>query len=95
MKKNLKELNPELDGGDRIVLIYMDDFDPVPIGTIGIVDSETPKLNRPKQKKGDCGFAYNVTWYEKDEDTGELKYSRKIPLHPEDDSWIFDKDHYK
>jgi hypothetical protein len=96
MKKNLKELNPDLEGGDRIVLIFMDDYtSPVPMGSIGIVDSEKPKLNQPIQQKGDCGFAYNVKWYEKDEETGELKFISKLPLIPEGDSWIFDKDYYK
>lgn len=93
MKKNLKELNPKLDPGDRIVLIYMDDYtNPIPLGSKGIVhdDSETYKLNRPKFSPKDCGYAYHVTWYD-----DEGKYIGRLPLEPDTDSWIFDKDFYK
>ena len=93
MKKNLKELNPKLDPGDRIILIYMDDYtNPIPLGSKGIVhnDQETYKLNRPKFSPKDSGYAYAVTWYD-----DEGKYIGKLPLEPDDDSWIFDKDFYK
>lgn len=96
--KNLKQLNPELDPGDRIILIYMDDYtNPIPLYSIGIVESdpEKYKLNQIKIQKGDCGYSYNVTWYEKDDETGELKYIGKLPLLPDTDSWIYDKDYYR
>jgi hypothetical protein len=93
MKKNLKELNPELEPGDRIILIYMDDYtNPIPTLSKGIVhdDPETYKLNRPTFSGKGSGYAYAVSWYD-----DEGKFIGKLPLEPDDDSWIFDKDYYK
>jgi hypothetical protein len=93
MDKKLKQINPELEPGDRIILIYMDDYtNPIPIGSKGIVheDSETYKLNRPKFSPKDCGYAYQVTWYNEDG-----KFISKLPLEPDDDSWIYDSEYYK
>ena len=93
MKKNLKELNPKLEPGDRIILIYMDDYtNPIPTLSKGVVhdDPETYKLNRPTYLGKGCGYAYAVTWYD-----DEGNFIGKMPLEPDDDSWIFDKDYYK
>jgi hypothetical protein len=93
MGKKLKQINPELEPGDRIVLIYMDDYtNPIPIGSKGIVheDSETYKLNRPKFSPKDSGYAYHVTWYD-----NEGNFIGKMPLEPDDDSWIYDSEYYK
>jgi hypothetical protein len=97
-ERNLNELNPKLNPGDRIVLVYMDDYvSAVPIGSIGIIDSnpKTYKINQPKFKKEDCGYGYSVEWFDKDEETGELKFISKLPLLPDADAWIFDRDFYE
>lgn len=91
--KKLKKINPELEPGDRIILVYMDDYtSPIPIGSKGVVheDPETYKLNRPKFSPKDSGYAYHVTWYD---DKG--KTISKLPLEPDDDSWIYDKEYYE
>jgi hypothetical protein len=91
--KKLKKINPELEPGDRVVLVYMDDYiNPVPIGSKGVVheDSETYRLNRPKFSPKDSGYAYHVTWYD---DKG--KFISKLPLDPDVDSWIYDKEYYE
>lgn len=87
MKKNLKELNPELEPGDRIMLLHMDE-ESVPVGSIGVVKK---KVNQPKFKPADPGYGYFVEWY--DRDTNEL--ISKLTLLPEVDAWVFDKDFYK
>ena len=93
MKKNLKQINPELEPGDRIILVYMDDYtSSVPIGSKGIVheDPKSYKVHVPKFSPKDSGYGYYVSWYDEDG-----KFISKLTLLPGDDSWIYDKDYYK
>jgi hypothetical protein len=71
--KEKSKLNPELNVGDRIRLIHMDDpFSPVTVGTIGKV---TNKTKDPFTKKGE--YMYGVEW----------ENGRSLNLMPED-SWM-------
>lgn len=86
MKKNFKEINPELKKGDVIFLLHMDG-ESVPTGTRGFVIKKIPQ---PKQRSTDSGYGYKVNWYDK-----EGNIISTYPLFPEDDGWIFDKEYYK
>ena len=86
MKKNFKEINPELKEGDVVFLLHMDG-ESVPIGSRGIVKGKIPQ---PKQRSTDSGYGYKVFWYDK-----EGNIISKYPLFPEDDGWIFDKEYYE
>lgn len=86
MKKNFKEINPELKEGDVVFLLHMDG-ESVPIGSRGIVKAKIPQ---PKQRSTDSGYGYKVFWYDK-----EGNIISKYPLFPEDDGWIFDKEYYE
>lgn len=91
--KKLKSMNPELEPGDRIILVHMDDYtNSVPIGSKGIVhdDPETYKVHVPKFSPKDCGYGYTVSWYDEDG-----KFISKLTLLPGDDSWIYDKEYYE
>lgn len=93
MEKNLNEINPKLYPNDRIVLIHMDDYYPVPFLSKGVVDSDSLeyKKQQPKYSKNDCGYAYKVAWY--DQETGEPIST--LPLMPDTDSWLYDKEYYE
>ena len=86
MKKNFKEINPELKEGDVVFLLHMDG-ESVPIGSRGVVKEKIPQ---PKQRATDSGYGYKVFWYDK-----EGNIISKYPLFPEDDGWIFDKEYYE
>ena len=86
MKKNFKEINPELKEGDVVFLLHMDG-ESVPIGSRGFVKAKIPQ---PKQRSTDSGYGYKVDWYDK-----EGNIISKYPLFPEDDGWIFDKEYYE
>ena len=87
MKKNFKEINPELKKGDVVILLHMDG-ESVPIGSRGFVIEKIPQ---PRQKSTDSGYGYKVEWY--DIDTNKLL--SKFPLFPEDDGWVFDREYYE
>ena len=72
----MAQLNPELESGDRIILLHMEDqYSKVPMGTKGTV---IKKVNLPFG----MGSQYQVNW-----DNGS-----KLDLIPGEDSWILDKD---
>lgn len=85
MKKNFKEINPELKNGDFIMLLHMDgEF--LSVGTKGLVGNKIPQ---PRQRPTDPGYGYEVKWY----DT-EGNIISTYPLFPESDGWVFDKEYY-
>lgn len=93
MGKNLNEINPELKPGDRIIVIYMqgESYD----STGGIEFGATrgkviKKINQPKFKPSDPGYGYYVEWFN---DEGEI--ISKLPLFPESDGWMFDREYYE
>ena len=72
----MAQLNPELEAGDRIILLHMEDqYSKVPMGTKGTV---IKKVNLPFG----MGSQFQVNW-----DNGS-----KLDLIPGEDSWILDKD---
>jgi hypothetical protein len=72
----MAQLNPELESGDRIILLHMEDlYSKVPMGTKGTV---IKKVNLPFG----MGSQYQVKW-----DNGS-----DLDLIPGEDSWILDKD---
>ena len=85
-KKNLNEINPQLEVGDRVVLIHMAGGS-VFTGTKGLVVGITPL---PTFSKNDPEFGYLMNWF----DDGERIMSR-LSLIPNDDSWVYDKEYYK
>ncbi len=85
--RNLNEMNPELHEGDRIILIQMDG-ESYPVGSKGIVKG---KINQPKFSATDPGYGYAVEWYDPLDDT----FIGKLPLLPEADAWIFDREYYQ
>ena len=86
MKKDLKEINPELKIGDRVILIHMNDYS-VPIGSKGLVTGITPL---PKYSKNDPDFGYLMRWFDENE-----KQISSLSLIPNDDAWIYDKEYYE
>jgi len=86
MKKDLKEINPELKIGDRVILIHMNDYS-VPIGSKGLVTGITPL---PKHSKNDPDFGYLMRWFDENE-----KQISSLSLIPNDDAWIYDKEYYE
>jgi hypothetical protein len=86
MKKNFKEINPELKTGDRVILIHMNDYS-IPIGSKGLVIGTTPL---PKFSKTDPDFGYLMKWFDENE-----KQISRLSLIPNDDAWIYDKEYYK
>jgi hypothetical protein len=82
MSKKVKQINPELKKGDRIILVHMQD-ESVGIGTKGKV---LGKENTPKFSKDDLGYQYRMEWYD---DNGNV--ISKLSLLPEVDGWIYDK----
>lgn len=93
MSKKINEINPPLKKGDRIIVIYMHGESSDSTG--GIVFGETKgividKINQPKFKSDDPGYGYAVQWYS---EKGDL--ISKLPLFPESDGWIYDKDYYE
>jgi hypothetical protein len=87
MEKNFKEINPELKGGDVIMLLHMEG-EPIPTGSLGIVKG---KIDQPRFSSTDPGYGYAVEWYDKDTN----KFLSKLPLFPEADGWVFNKEYYK
>jgi hypothetical protein len=85
MSKNFKQINPELEKNDRIILIHMDD-ESIGAGTKGKV---LGKENVPKFSKNDLGYQYRVEWYD-----DEGKVMSRLSLIPEVDGWIYDKEFY-
>lgn len=74
----MSEINPVLEVGDRVVLIYMDDpYDAVKPGTAGTV------VEIEKVPWGETGYQYRLAW-----DNG-----RNFAMDPELDSWVFKKDY--
>jgi len=72
----MSQLNPELEAGDRIILLHMQDpYSKVPMGTKGTV------IRNVKLPFG-LGNQYEVKW-----DNGS-----DLQLIPGEDSWIIDKD---
>jgi hypothetical protein len=72
----MAQLNPELESGDRIILLHMEDqYSKVPMGTKGTV---IKKVNLPFG----MGSQYQINW-----DNGS-----NLDLIPGEDSWILDKD---
>ena len=86
MKKNFKEINPELKTGDRVILIHMNDYS-IPIGSKGLVIGTTPL---PKFSKTDPDFGYLMKWFDENE-----KQISRLSLIPNDDAWIYDKEYYE
>jgi len=86
MKKNFKEINPELKIGDRVILIHMNDYS-VPIGSKGLVTGITPL---PKHSKNDPDFGYLMRWFDENE-----KQISRLSLIPNDDAWVYDKKYYE
>jgi hypothetical protein len=88
MKKNINQLNPNLEVGDRIILVHMDDEYDLPFGEQkGIVKGI---VNTPKFSSSDSGYGYKVEWLDND---GNI--ISKLILLPDSDAWIFDKEYYK
>ena len=52
MKKNFKEINPELKKGDVVILLHMDG-ESVPIGSRGFVIEKIPQPNTDHTKKNE------------------------------------------
>lgn len=93
MEKNLDEINPPLVKNDRIVIIYMHGEDSVSTG--GIMFGETKgkvidKINQPKFKPDDPGYGYKVEFYD-----DEGKFISKLPIFPESDAWVYDREYYE
>jgi hypothetical protein len=93
MGKNLNEINPELKKDDRIVVIYMQGESSESTG--GIEFGETKgkvigKINQPKFNSDDPGYGYAVEWYDKNG-----KMISKLPLFPESDGWLYDREYYE
>lgn len=86
-KKNLKETNPKLKVGDRIILVHMSGEE-IPIGSKGKVVGFN---NQPKMKSTDSGIGYWVEFYDSEDD----EYISKLTLIPEEDIWIYDTDYYE
>lgn len=86
MGRNLKQLNPQLESGDRITLVHMED-ESIGIGTRGVVKK---KVDVPKFSSSDLGYMYDVDWYDEND-----KVFSKLSLIPETDSWIYDRQYYK
>ena len=86
MKKDLKEINPKLKIGDRVILIHMSDYS-VPIGYKGLVRGITPL---PKFSKNDPDFGYLMKWFD-----DEGKQIGTYTLIPNDDAWLYDKEYYE
>ena len=73
----MADLNPQLEEGDRVVLLYMDDHhSPVKAGTVGTV------VSVERIPWGDLGYQYRMIWDNKS----------TLSLDPELDSWVFKKD---
>ena len=73
----MADLNPQLEEGDRIVLLHMDDpFTPVKPGTVGTV------VNIERVPWGNLGYQYRMSWDNKS----------NLSLDPEVDSWVLKKD---
>ena len=87
MKKNFKEINPELKKGDVVMLLHMEG-ESVPVGSRGFV---VEKIVQPKFRPKDPGYGYAVEWF--DLKTNEM--ISKYPILPEVDGWVFDKKYYK
>ena len=87
MKKNFKEINPELKEGDVVFLLHMEG-ESMSIGSRGIVKG---KIDQPKFISTDPGYGYAVEWYDRDTN----KFLLKLPLFPESDGWVFDKEYYE
>lgn len=85
MKRNLKQVNPPLVSGDRIVLIHMED-ESIGIGTKGKV---VKKVDMPKFSSTDLGYMYDIEWFDDDG-----KVFSKLSLIPESDGWVYDKGFY-
>lgn len=88
---NFNQVNPEVEPGDHVILIYMqgeesrDDLEP------GSTKGKVIKLvNQPKFRPTDPGYGYHVEWYNKD---GEVV--TRLPLFPESDGWLYDVDFYE
>lgn len=86
MKKNFKEINPELKEDDVVFLLHMDG-ESIPTGSLGIVKG---KIDQPRFSSTDSGYGYAVEWYDK---KGNI--ISKYPLFPETDGWVFNKEYYK
>ena len=90
---NLNDINPEVEPGDRVRVIYMQGESYETTG--GIEFGETKgkvikKVNQPKFKPSDPGFGYYVKWF-----NDEGKTISKLPLFPESDGWLYDVDFYQ
>lgn len=90
---NLNDINPEVEPGDRVRVIYMQGESYETTG--GIEFGETngkviKKVNQPKFTPSDPGFGYYVEWFN---DEGET--ITKLPLFPESDGWLYDVDFYQ
>lgn len=73
----MADLNPQLEEGDRVVLLYMDDHhSPVKPGTVGTV------VSVERIPWGDLGHQYRMIWDNKS----------TLSLDPELDSWVLKKD---
>lgn len=88
---NLNQINPEVEPGDHVILIYMqgeesrDDLEP------GSTKGKVIKIvNQPKFTPTDPGYGYHVEWYNKD---GEVV--TRLPLFPESDGWLYDREYYE
>ena len=84
MEKNLRKINPELESGDRIMLLHMDG-EPLETGVKGKVIKKT---NMPKFTSSDLGYLYEVEWYD------DGKVISKLSLIPETDGWSYDVEYY-
>jgi len=87
MEKNFKEINPELKEGDVIFLLHMDG-ESIPTGSRGFVKG---KIEQPKFKSTDPGYGYAVEWYDRETN----KYITNLPILPEADGWVFDREYYE
>ena len=90
---NFNQVNPEVEPGDRVLIIYMqgESFD----STGGIEFGTTKgkvikKIDQPKFSPTDPGYGYYVEWY-----NDEGKIISKLPLFPESDGWMYDRDYYE
>lgn len=91
MGKNLNEINPELKPGDRIIIIYMDGESSETGLEFGSTKGKViEKINQPKFTPSDPGYGYKVEWYDNDG-----KVISTLPILPEADAWLFDKEYYK
>ena len=87
---NFNQVNPEVEPGDHVILIYMEGEETRDDLELGVTKGKVIKIvDQPRFSPKDSGYGYYVGWYNKD---GEIV--TKLPLFPEADGWLYDKEYY-